>query len=411
MANKIQIKRGLKANLPLLDVGEPAFTTDTKEFFIGDGISNIDFAKQSDLEITNSQVQDLSFKLAGGTANVITLSMQPLTDGYSKTFIASANNAGAATKINGKPLYKPNTTVAPNLISGKAYTIWYNKAGDCFFIKASAEGDAVAANVLAGKKFSNDNDTGLVGTLDLGNLVSGNIKSGVNINGVQGKSSVVDTADANASAGQILNGVSAYINGNKVIGNIPAIPGGTPPNNVAYWAPNTNGNTYAKVHFLPPRGYYDGTSWLSQDMPDLLAQNIVAGKNIFGVAGSANQSIHASGSLKVAKSAQSSVVNIGWKPNVIVISYGFSWSSGSTYSSSQGTIIIEQTSLGLYNVFGGSNYLSSSDGRDHNYPAYGSTNNSTVPITSELISYDGYGNITFKSNSNADVTYNYRCYS
>ncbi len=32
MANKIQIRRGgLKANLPSLDVGEPALCTDTKE--------------------------------------------------------------------------------------------------------------------------------------------------------------------------------------------------------------------------------------------------------------------------------------------------------------------------------------------------------------------------------------------
>ncbi|WP_459480256.1 hyaluronate lyase N-terminal domain-containing protein [Clostridium saccharoperbutylacetonicum] len=247
MANKIQIKRGLKANLPLLDVGEPAFTTDTKEFFIGDGISNINFAKQSDLEITNSQVLDLSFKLAGGTANAITLSMQPLTDGYSKTFIASANNAGAATKINGKPLYKPNTTIAPNLISGKAYTVWYNQAGDCFFIKASAEGDAIAANVLAGKKFSNDNDTGLVGTMPNNSqviitpgisnkfinkgyhdgtgyvqgdseLVSANIRAGINIFGVDGKPSVVDTADATAGAADIVLNKTAYVNGNKVTG-------------------------------------------------------------------------------------------------------------------------------------------------------------------------------------------------
>ncbi len=41
MANKIQFKRGVKANLPTLSVGEPAFTTDTKEFFIGDGTTNI----------------------------------------------------------------------------------------------------------------------------------------------------------------------------------------------------------------------------------------------------------------------------------------------------------------------------------------------------------------------------------
>lgn len=38
--NKIQIKRGLKANLPTLDIGEPAYCTDTKQFFIGTSTGN-----------------------------------------------------------------------------------------------------------------------------------------------------------------------------------------------------------------------------------------------------------------------------------------------------------------------------------------------------------------------------------
>jgi hypothetical protein len=123
-----------------------------------------------------------------------------------------------ATTINGKPLYKPNTTNAPNLIAGKAYTVWYDLATDCFFLKASPDGNAVAADVLANKTFSNDIDTGLIGsmvnngaitntistqggqytvpsgyhngsgkvTASFANLIAGNIKSGVNIGGVTG---------------------------------------------------------------------------------------------------------------------------------------------------------------------------------------------------------------------------------
>jgi hypothetical protein len=53
---KIRFKRGLKTNLPVLDEGEPAFTTDTEEFFIGSQTGNIEFAKQSDLDETNAQV-------------------------------------------------------------------------------------------------------------------------------------------------------------------------------------------------------------------------------------------------------------------------------------------------------------------------------------------------------------------
>jgi hypothetical protein len=35
MANIIKIKRGLKANLPILERGELAYATDTNELFIG----------------------------------------------------------------------------------------------------------------------------------------------------------------------------------------------------------------------------------------------------------------------------------------------------------------------------------------------------------------------------------------
>lgn len=53
------------------------------------------------------------------------------------------------------------------------------------------------------------------------NLVSGNIKSGVTIFGVSGATNVVDTtiASGGASAGSIVNGYKAYVNGALVEGN------------------------------------------------------------------------------------------------------------------------------------------------------------------------------------------------
>ncbi len=190
----------------------------------------------------------VKFQKAGGTGTAITLSEVTLEDGFQKTFIVTANNSSAATKINGKNLYKPGGTAAPNLITGKAVTVWYDLAGDCFFIKASAEGDAIAANVLAGKKFSNDNDTGITGTMPskaaetytpgtanqtiaagqyLGgiqtikgdaNLVAANIKGGTSIFGVQGKGAVVDTGTANATNKHLIAPKTAFINGVKVTG-------------------------------------------------------------------------------------------------------------------------------------------------------------------------------------------------
>jgi len=108
---------------------------------------------------------DYAYQLAGGTATAIILTGVVLEDGHPKTFIAGFTDSNTVKTINGKPFYKPGTTTSPSTVAGKAYTVWYNLAGDCFFIKASAEGDAVAENVLADKKFSNDNDTGIVGTM------------------------------------------------------------------------------------------------------------------------------------------------------------------------------------------------------------------------------------------------------
>lgn len=49
MANKIQFKRGLKANIPTLNIGEPALCTDTGDIYVGGTSSNIQIAKASEL--------------------------------------------------------------------------------------------------------------------------------------------------------------------------------------------------------------------------------------------------------------------------------------------------------------------------------------------------------------------------
>ena len=51
-------------------------------------------------------------------------------------------------------------------------------------------------------------------------IISSNIKAGVSILGVSGASAVVDTSDANAAAGHIISGKTAYVNGSKITGNL-----------------------------------------------------------------------------------------------------------------------------------------------------------------------------------------------
>ena len=245
-------------------------------------ISNIDsitlkidpalmYAKKKDLDVISNKVNELEDKLnkhiddslyqeAGGTATAITLSMLTLKNGYSKTFIATANNNGSATTINGKPLYKPGTTTAPNIKEGKAYTVWYNSVSDCFFLQASAEGNVGAEHVLAGYTFSNDDDTGLVGSMpnntgtnkelslnetwvipkgyhDGNGRVTQNIPNNGAINASlncgQSKdipagytnggritaNSLASQTPANADASTIIAGRNAWVNGNLINGN------------------------------------------------------------------------------------------------------------------------------------------------------------------------------------------------
>ena len=53
------------------------------------------------------------------------------------------------------------------------------------------------------------------------NLSSDQIKAGETVLGINGKTSVVDTEDANAVAENIINGQTAYVNGEKVTGTMP----------------------------------------------------------------------------------------------------------------------------------------------------------------------------------------------
>ena len=278
-------------------------------------ISNIDsitlkiepalmYAKKKDLDVISNKVNDIEDKLnkhiddslyqeAGGTATAITLSVLTLKNGYSKTFIATANNNGSATTINGKPLYKPGTTTGPNIKEGKAYTVWYNSVSDCFFLQASAEGDATVAQVLAGAIFSTDDDTGLVGTMpNNGSL------------------------DKVLSLNETFNLPAGYYSGGRVTQNIP--------NNGAM---NANLNCGQSKDI--PAGYTNGgritaNSLASQTPANADASTIIAGRNAW-VNGNLINGIATIGSLGGKKYATGtcsggSTVNVGFRPEFVFLS-------------------------------------------------------------------------------------------
>lgn len=205
----------------------------------------------------DGNASNIDAKTAGGTATALTVTLENVTAyraGMKITVIAASNNGGAATTLKTNalaalPVYKPNTTIAPIIKAGKPYTFILSSDLTHFFIEASAEGDAVAANVLAGKIFSNDDDTGIVGTMtDRGavtitsgtvnqaipagyhngngyvvgdpDLISDNVKATKNIFGVQGNPNVVDTSAGDAVTAEVLAGKKAYVDGALVTGTM-----------------------------------------------------------------------------------------------------------------------------------------------------------------------------------------------
>lgn len=77
-----------------------------------------------------------------------------------------------------------------------------------------------AQSVTIAEGYHNGSGSVQIATAEQDKIITGNIKSGVSILGVSGKASVVDTADANATAGRISNGYTAYVNGSKVTGTL-----------------------------------------------------------------------------------------------------------------------------------------------------------------------------------------------
>ena len=306
--------------------------------------SNVIANDGTDLEVQLAQMP--KFQTAQGTATEITLTGILLTDGYSKTFIVANDNGGGSTTVNGKNLYKPNTTTPPNLTKGKAVTIWYDLAKTCFFIKASAEGNTIAAHVLAGDSFSNDNDTGLIGTMPN----KGAVTQALAINGsyaipagYHNGLGVVNQSIATKAAATFNPSITAqtiaanqYLNGVQTIaattgsanvtqvlsgytfnsGNGIGLTGNIPSKVAATITPSTVNQTIAAGQYL------SGIQTISGDA-DLIASNIRSGVSIFGVTGgvtvqSLGGSYSASGTFTMP-GATTATINVGFQPSKITI--------------------------------------------------------------------------------------------
>ncbi|NLI77036.1 MAG: DUF1566 domain-containing protein, partial [Candidatus Riflebacteria bacterium] len=103
------------------------------------------------------------------------------------------------------------------------------------------------------------------------NLVGSNIKAGTTIFGVSGSNAVTDSSSGNATAGEVLTGRKAWVNGNEVTGAMP-------DQGAVTLTPGAATQTIAP-------GFHNGAGQVVGDA-NLVGANIRGGTTIFGVTGS-----------------------------------------------------------------------------------------------------------------------------
>lgn len=163
---------------------------------------------------------------------------------------------------------------------------------------SSEFGNASAGNVLYGQKFTSTTGLNVTGTMPNNGAVSKTLNCGDsytiptgyhNGSGRVVANSLASQTQSNASAGNILAGRTAYVNGNKITGTMA-------DRGLAQYATNMGqGNDYYAFCNIPEGWYHkDGNSWAPEirlnkntvrNYLGVNANNIAAGASIAGIGG------------------------------------------------------------------------------------------------------------------------------
>lgn len=128
--------------------------------------------------------------------------------GSSDFYDTSSATAEAANILTGKTAYGSGGEVTGSMANNGAVTGEISTKTGKYMIPAG---------------YHNGNGSASIASTEQSKIISENIKAGITILGVSGLSSVVDTSSANAAAGNIVSGKTAFVNGSKITGTLTLI--------------------------------------------------------------------------------------------------------------------------------------------------------------------------------------------
>lgn len=138
----------------------------------------------------------------------------------------SETGASVSTGTNTLTLTKSSVSTTPTVSAGYVSSATSSSATVALTANVTTKGATTYTPTTSDQTIASG--TYLTGAQTISgdsDLVAGNIKSGVNIFGVTGSYSGLDTSDADATADDIVYGKTAYVSGSKVTGNINTTAG------------------------------------------------------------------------------------------------------------------------------------------------------------------------------------------
>lgn len=236
--------------------------------------------------------------------NVVTgNSLTSLNNGYSIRVAIPSNSTGAVSIIVDSvtvPVKKPNGNAVTNFKANGVYTLsYYNSV----FTLASGGTDDVsfsAGDLLTGKNANNSDGEKVNGTMANNGAVTSTLTAGTsytipagyhNGSGKITANNLASQTSATATAGQILSGQTAWVNGSKITGSMI--------NRGQYQTAGGvgGGNGYLAFNNIPEGAYFkNGANWAPEiraslsnvaNVLGITGDKIVSGNNICGVNGTA----------------------------------------------------------------------------------------------------------------------------